>query len=251
MSVHSGHSAPGSALSHVSLAGQRRGIPSSAPGGALASPTRGAAGSLCQETNTVLAQDQLLVPRVLFWKAPLHLGGLQLLLVLGVVPPQGQDSDLPLLTPMRLPPAPFSSRCPWVAEDPLVYQLLCPEPSPVAMALPRQQGTAWQCHQPAPSALRGASPQVTAMSTFILLLPGRTLLHRHPRHPGEGRTLCPALGQTGRQQDRLPRHLAPVPAAACPREQPGVPPAAPRTEGRWPLSLPGQCHQLLPHPGCC
>lgn len=65
--------------------------------------------------------------------------------------------------------------------------------------------------------------------------------------PGQLQTAV-LLDRLPRQQDRLPRHLAPVPAAAaCSRAQPGVPrPAVPPVEGQCPLSL---GHSVLPQPG--
>jgi len=58
---------------------------------------------------------------------------------------------VPLLNFMRFVSGPFSSLSLWMAEDPLVYQPLCPGPP---LTPQREQGTAWPSQHPAPSALR-------------------------------------------------------------------------------------------------
>lgn len=52
-------------------------------------------------------ESQLVVPQVLFWKATFQLGGPQIQLVLGVVPPKVQGSALPFAEIHEVPSSPF------------------------------------------------------------------------------------------------------------------------------------------------
>lgn len=180
------------------------------------------------------------MPQVLFWKSPSS--------TLGWPPAHtgawGCSCRAAGLTRAR-PSAPFSSLCPWMAEDPLLYQQLCLDPPPVALALPSQQGTARQCHQAAPWALLGASPQSQGCPRSFccpLAWPCPTDTRGPARragpcgYPGQLQTAVPPDRLPG-QQDRLPRLLS--------QQQPALgtarcPSAA---EGRWPLSL---GHSVLP-----
>lgn len=95
-------------------------------GVALANPAQGAAGSGSTRHPSGPFLESCWVATSSYWC-------LKLLL------PRCRTLNFPLLILTRFPSAPFSSLCPWMADDPLLYQPLCPQPPPVAMALPSQQ----------------------------------------------------------------------------------------------------------------